>query len=172
MKKSNTAQKGFSLVELMVVISILAVLAALGLATMGKARVNSQTTATKALIKSLYTAIEAYNQEVGYYPEPQGNTYISDRASGATGVKILGKNAGLRKYFSFTDNDLDNAIDRNLVDSFGAQLNYNYTDSVTLPTGVTVNDIGHDIYIYSYGPDGKSSTAAEREDDIYIKAGD
>ncbi|MHC4873989.1 MAG: type II secretion system protein, partial [Planctomycetota bacterium] len=87
----KTNKKAFSLVELLVVISIIAILAALTFAVMGTSMSKTKDAGSLAIVKSLYTAIEAYKNEVGYYPEPQGNYYISN---GTSGVKILGSSGG------------------------------------------------------------------------------
>lgn len=63
-------RRGFSLVELLVVITIILVLMALAVPLVGKVRSAAATADARALINSLRASIEQYYQTFGAYPGP------------------------------------------------------------------------------------------------------
>ena len=66
MKTSKS--KGFTLIELMVVISIIALLSSIVLASVGAAREKAMLTKTVGEMKSLQNAVELYKNQFGKYP--------------------------------------------------------------------------------------------------------
>lgn len=181
----KTNKKAFSLVELLVVISIIAVLAGLVFAVMRPAMKSTKDTASINLIKNLYVALETYKNEVGYYPEPQSNYFISNKSGG--GNQIL-KDPNFRKYFSLNFDDLDNDT---LTDAYGNPIIYIYKTPALYTTATPItttstniiftspasgrhqidipSDMTHEIFIYSCGSDSKDDTDKEIEssDDLY-----
>lgn len=82
MKKLN--KKGFTLIELMIVIAIIAILAAILVPNFVKARAQGQLTACKSNLKNLGTACEMYAADHnGRYP----NSYSAIRQEGY--MKVL-----------------------------------------------------------------------------------
>ena len=73
----------FSLVELLVVISIIGILIAILIPTVGRVRLAAQTASTQALISKLQNAAERYNQDYSSYPGP-----LSDDQVGGQNVQI------------------------------------------------------------------------------------
>lgn len=74
MKKLN--KKGFTLIELMIVIAIIAILAAILVPNFVKARAQGQLTACKSNLKNIGTACEMYAADHnGRYPKEQGTTF-------------------------------------------------------------------------------------------------
>jgi prepilin-type N-terminal cleavage/methylation domain-containing protein len=71
-------RRAFTLIELLVVIGILGILATFVLSAIGGAKINAQKAIAKSQIKSLATALEAYNTDVGYYPREKGNVPGAD----------------------------------------------------------------------------------------------
>jgi general secretion pathway protein G len=63
--------RGFTLIELMVVLTILAMLVALVVPRLFKNVDKSKVTATKAQISAFETALDAYRLDVGSYPTTQ-----------------------------------------------------------------------------------------------------
>ena len=71
MKGKWMGKRGFTLIELLVVIAIIGVLIALLLPVLATVRRNAKEAATRGLIKSLETAIAAYEFDWGQFP-PDG----------------------------------------------------------------------------------------------------
>ncbi len=71
MIKNIRNNKGFTLIELMVVISIIAFLSSVVLASISKAREKAVLTKTVSEMRSLQTALEQYKLDNGIYPYEQ-----------------------------------------------------------------------------------------------------
>lgn len=68
-------KKGFTLIELMVVISIIAILAAVGLVIYGGVQRNGRISKRIQDLVALKTAVEAYKVDVGTYPSTTTKWY-------------------------------------------------------------------------------------------------
>jgi type IV pilus assembly protein PilA len=69
MKNTRTQFKnGFTLVEIMVVVAIIALLAAIAIPNLLRARLNANETAAQAALKSIGTALEMYINTNNVYP--------------------------------------------------------------------------------------------------------
>ena len=90
-------RKGFTLVEIMIVVAIIALLAAIAIPNLLSARMTANTAAAKANIRSLSTACETYSTaNNGSYPDTVARlttfigaaaSYCADAAGGATAVQ-------------------------------------------------------------------------------------
>lgn len=67
--KTKTKQKGFSLVELLIVITIMGLLISIVAPEMFGKVEHSRSQAAKAQMKVLGTALDAYRLDMGHYPE-------------------------------------------------------------------------------------------------------
>jgi len=68
MRKSKN-QKGFTLVELMIVVAIIGILAAIAIPQFAKYRARAQNSAALADMRNLKTDLEGYYAEWQEYPE-------------------------------------------------------------------------------------------------------
>lgn len=132
------ASAGFSLIELLAVIAIIGVLAALLVPAVGTIQTRARQSQSRALFTQLATACVHYKADFGYYPlfgQAKGTTDTVIRFEEAagdvyrtltgfdplTGESILGGsrrslNAKGRSYFSFSESDLQGEY---VVDAFG-----------------------------------------------------
>lgn len=101
-------QRGFTLLEMMVVVAIIAILAAVLIPNFTHARAQAATSACMANLKSVATAFELYYTDKQAYPAGT-NANIDASATGASGVLsgYLGQPpedpaAGSGKYYTYT----------------------------------------------------------------------
>ncbi|MDF1662808.1 MAG: type II secretion system protein GspG [Planctomycetota bacterium] len=71
-------RRAFTLIELLVVIAILGILATFILGAVGSAKNKARIAIASSQIKSLTTALEAYNTDVGFYPRDANNLDAGD----------------------------------------------------------------------------------------------
>ena len=79
-------QKGFTLVELMVVMVILGILAALGLGSFRSSQMKGRDNQRKGELRSVAAAFELYYNDYGTYPNDNGSGKITACGSGGTTV--------------------------------------------------------------------------------------
>jgi general secretion pathway protein G len=68
LRETNKDQKGFTLIELLIVIIILGVLAAIVVFSVGGITDRGNTSACKANVSTINTAVEAFYAQTGNYP--------------------------------------------------------------------------------------------------------
>jgi type II secretion system protein G len=107
-EKTMKQQRGFTLLEMMVVIAIIAILAAILIPNFTHARAQAATSACMANLKSVATAFELYYTDKQAYPTGT-NANIDGTATGASGALngYLGQPpedpaAGAGKYYTYT----------------------------------------------------------------------
>ncbi len=126
---TRASHRGFSLVELLTVIAVLGILAAIIIPTVSGARDSADRAATKAQFNQWAAAMELYRQEYGFYPDIaiDGRVDAERFAAELTGLTLAGNsvrgssNWGNRNGLSFyviSVGDLDET-GRELVDAFG-----------------------------------------------------
>jgi prepilin-type N-terminal cleavage/methylation domain-containing protein len=84
--KKNIAQRGFTLMELMVVIVIVAILAAVAVPLYINYVNDARNTEAKGAIGAVITAEQAYRQQTGTYT---ADTFVPNPTSGTGGTQIL-----------------------------------------------------------------------------------
>ncbi|MDA7863737.1 type II secretion system GspH family protein [Akkermansiaceae bacterium] len=196
--KTRTARplsrKGFTLVELLVVVAIIAVLAGLGLgvAKMAKDRANDVT--AKAAIGKLGSAIDLYLDKYDELPLSEGETTDTEKR---TDNELMGPLCGLESskdqnpyqisFFEFkgakgSGNDKYGGLDRSQTEAqlygpwrtrnvndryYQVIFNYDYNDNIEVPTNLGSDTVyGVKFLIYSYGKDGKIGQE-NNQDNVY-----
>ncbi len=103
MKNNNS---GFTLVEIMIVVLIIALLSAIAIPNVLRARVNAHDAAAQAALKSIGTAMETYLAANTYYPT------TTTSLTGATPPYLMVDyfNGATHDGFTFTLNNLTNQI--------------------------------------------------------------
>ncbi len=82
MKKSDNRSKGFTLVELLVVLSIISLLSSIILGGVSGYRLKGQDAKVISEVRNLRTALELYYNKYGYYPSTSG-TYTCTAGTGS-----------------------------------------------------------------------------------------
>lgn len=141
---SQTGKRGFTLVELLVVLGIIIIIAATVSIAIPGLRERSQKKATKALMDRMEIAIEYYYNDNRVYP-PTGITNLK------TTLQPTGPAS--KRYIEFNDDELDGD---KIVDYWGNPFVYT--------TPGTQNSSSYDLY--SDGPDGVTGSAGNDTDDI------
>ncbi|MCJ7458066.1 MAG: prepilin-type N-terminal cleavage/methylation domain-containing protein, partial [candidate division Zixibacteria bacterium] len=77
----NRKEKGFTLIELMIVVVIIAILAALAIPKFMQATTKSKQTEAKQILKQIYAMQHAYRQEY--------NSYCCNGVSASAGGSIM-----------------------------------------------------------------------------------
>lgn len=90
MFNKKNSQKGFTLIELMIVVVIIGILAALAIPRFMRATTKSKQSEAKQILKQIYTMQQAYRQEKDLYWPPGGAIAGSatGNAFGPIGVEV------------------------------------------------------------------------------------
>ena len=92
---------GFTLVELIVVISIIMVLAAMIIPGLAKGQYLSKKAATKSEISNMETALALYESDYGAYPEDDEDNYSSKKMVDALNGKTEEGQPRKKTYYPF-----------------------------------------------------------------------
>jgi len=125
--------KAFTLIELLTVIAIIGILAAIIIPTVGSVRTSANKAKTKVQFNQWSGAIELFKQEYGYYPDisngskkvdPEklagaltGRNLAGTKYTSTTSANLCG-NKRILSFYSIADSELNDAKDR-IVDAFG-----------------------------------------------------
>jgi len=80
--KKNQFLPGFTMIELLIVIVILAILTTIGLGSFASSQIKSRDSRRKADLQNIAKALEVYYNDKGEYPISTGNTGIIGQAWG------------------------------------------------------------------------------------------
>lgn len=94
---ARTRSKGFTLIELMVVISIIGVLATMGLAAFGPIKMMVNKMKSKDNLKQMYLLLNIYQQQFGSYPTLQPNSTRYTRGGGVKDLYPLWESGVMKK---------------------------------------------------------------------------
>jgi len=99
--KRHWGSKGFTLIELMIVVVIIAILASMAIPRFMRASVKSKQTEAKLILKQIYTMQRAYRQENDTYYPGGGGTVVAQPGGSfnALYVEIM-----FPAYYSYTIN--------------------------------------------------------------------
>jgi general secretion pathway protein G len=140
----RTGEKGFTLMELLIVIGIIIVIAAAVLTVIPGMRQKTQEKATKAFMERLEVALEQYYDDNRSYPS-------GDITSVKTALEPSGPTS--RQYIEFDDSEVNGS---DIVDFWGNPFVY--------ATPGTQNTGTYDLY--STGVDGATASSGGDADDI------
>lgn len=89
--RKHKRQRGFTLIELMIVVVIVAILAAMAIPRFMRASVRSKQTEARLILKQIYTMQRAYRQENDTYYPGGGGTIVGQPGEvfGALHVEIM-----------------------------------------------------------------------------------
>ena len=92
-RKMQRGEKGFTLIELMIVVVIIGILAALAIPRFMRATTKSKQSEARQVLKQVYSMQRAYRQEYNAYWVPAGpaSAVVAQQAAfGRIGVDIMG----------------------------------------------------------------------------------
>ena len=161
-------RSAFTLIELMVVVAIIAILAAIAIPQYRKFQLKSKTSEAKMNIGAIVTAEESFAAENGQYAQcsgrPSGTPGPTKRDWGTStnGFDLIGFRPAGKVYYTYGVRDLNNATSVPTVatagntmrnDATGSDFNTDTTISNTgaITNGVPVVDGKHNILIAATG---------------------
>lgn len=153
-------KSGFTLMEIMVVIIVIAVLASVAGPMIGSITDQGRTSATKSKMSSLKSAMLAYQSDVGRLPF-SGSSGNSKYVSAYNAEKVLSYNDQEKNVLT-TDNGCGNFGITNYTRKWkGPYMDSDPSDFMYDSWGNPIYYVaeGKNVYLWSYGPDGSNDAS-------------
>lgn len=137
--RNPNAPHGFSLIELLVVITVIAILAALVLQTAGYVQKKAARSRAEAEIAALSAALESYKADMGDYPRWTNGSSSGTATPGTANAFVraaLAPSTG-KVYFEFSkgmgtnSTTLSSVTNQSILDPFGEGYGYQYPGATT-----------------------------------------
>jgi len=137
--RDDGRRTGLTLIEVLVVIAIVSLLAAISLPVLHRARVRSLNVKTRAIIASLEAALAMYESDFGDYPpwDAGGTRVLVDLLQGPVESEDW-----RGPYMRFRTEDLDE--DRNVIDPWKRPFDYRYPQADHPNTPFLIRSAGPD----------------------------
>ena len=170
-QRASTRQAAFTLIELLVVVAIIGILASMALPNYQHAQTKAKATAALAEMRSLATAIEAYQLEHNTYPL-DGNDYPVRESELFDQKRIQKVLTTPIAYISELPEDLFHTrelliTDPNITRMFQSRPPHPYV--YWTQGNVVSNRMNPRGYsLFSFGPDKQFNNASRQEDDYLI----
>jgi prepilin-type N-terminal cleavage/methylation domain-containing protein len=102
-KREDSMQRAFTLIELLIVVAIIAILAAIAVPNFLEAQTRAKVSRVKADMRSVASAVESYHVDTNHYPPPYGVSVqgrdslsvLSTPVAYITAAKVIDPFAGL-----------------------------------------------------------------------------
>ena len=159
MNKARQNKRGFTLIEMLLVITIIAILVALLFPAIKQALLRAEIAKAKTTVLSIATAFKAFNSQYGYWPQgasstpgPMKTTILND-TDNPLGITFL----------DYSQKDVDSS--KQILDPwkqpymFSCDMSYN-NNSVTTNCGSGGGVLPNcGVAVWSIGPDGACGTS-------------
>jgi general secretion pathway protein G len=144
MRTRRENRRGFTLVEVLLVVLILGMLATVAIVALGPRRKQARIDTTKLKISQVETALSLYNNDIGHFPTQEEGGLQALRTEPTFDEETLSE----KWHGPYLKDDP--------VDAWDRPFHYEEVDATT------ATDIGRDFKLWSDGPDKQDGT----DDDI------
>jgi len=160
MNKTRQNKRGFTLIEMLLVIVIIAILVALLFPAIKQALLRAEIAKAKTTVLSIATAFKAFNSQYGYWPNgaddlssPQDlkTDYLTSTYGNSLNITFLD--------YSSKDVDSSNHILDPWKKPYKIALDTKYINSVATNCSGSSSTISGGVAVWSLGPDGSCGTS-------------
>ena len=160
MTKARQNKRGFTLIEMLLVIVIIAILVALLFPAIKQALIKAEIAKAKTTVLSIATAFKAFNSQYGYWPAAAGSG--SSTPIKMTKDILTGSDNSLGiTFLDYSQKDIDSS--GNILDPwkqpywFACDTKYNNSVTTNCGSG-SGGSMPGSVAVWSIGPDGNCGT--------------